>query len=473
MPEPRLLIVDDEPSMREVLGITLRQEGYRITCADGGDSAIEALQRDPFDVIITDLRMRKTDGLAVLRAAKQHSKDTVVVVMTAFASAETAVEAMKLGAYDYVTKPFKLDEIKLTIAKALERKRLHDENQALRRELRRERGFENFVGRSRAMVEVFETIRKTAESASTVMITGESGTGKELVARAVHQESNRRDRSFISVNCGAVPEGLMESELFGHLKGAFTGAVANTEGLFAAADGGTLFLDEITEIPQSVQVKLLRVIQEREIRRVGDTRDVRIDVRLIAASNRDLSKAVAGGTLREDLYYRLNVIPIQLPALRERREDIPLLISHFLRKLSNELGKEVSRVAPEALAVLEQYHWPGNIRELENVIERAIVLGTGDTLGAEALPAGLLHPREETELEIEIPGGGMDLEGTLDKIEHRYIQLALERTGGVQTRAAELLGVSFRQFRYKLQKHTLRSVNRPGRRPQEVDGTLG
>jgi two-component system response regulator PilR (NtrC family) len=473
MPEPRLLIVDDEPSMREVLGITLRQEGYRITCADGGDSAIEALQRDPFDVIITDLRMRKTDGLAVLRAAKQHSKDTVVVVMTAFASAETAVEAMKLGAYDYVTKPFKLDEIKLTIAKALERKRLHDENQALRRELRRERGFENFVGRSRAMVEVFETIRKTADSASTVMITGESGTGKELVARAVHLESNRRDRSFISVNCGAVPEGLMESELFGHLKGAFTGAVANTEGLFAAADGGTLFLDEITEIPQSVQVKLLRVIQEREIRRVGDTRDVRIDVRLIAASNRDLSKAVAGGTLREDLYYRLNVIPIQLPALRERREDIPLLVSHFLRKLSTELGKEVSRVAPEALAVLEQYHWPGNIRELENVIERAIVLGAGDTLGAEALPAGLLQPREETDLEIEIPGGGMDLEGTLDKIEHRYIQLALERTGGVQTRAAELLGVSFRQFRYKLQKHALRSVNRPGRRPQEVDGTLG
>jgi two-component system response regulator PilR (NtrC family) len=473
MREARVLIVDDEPSMREVLGITLQQEGHRVTHADGGDAAIEALKREPFDVIITDLRMRRTDGLAVLRAAKEHSKDTVVVVMTAFASTETAVEAMKLGAYDYVTKPFKLDEIKLTIAKALERKRLHDENQALRRELHRERGFENFVGRSRVMLDVFETIRKTADSMSTVMITGESGTGKELVARAVHQESSRHDRPFVSLNCGAVPEGLMESELFGHLKGSFTGAVANTEGLFAAADGGTLFLDEITEIPHTVQVKLLRAIQEREIRRVGDTRDIRVDVRLIAASNRELSKAVAGGVLREDLYYRLNVIPVHLPPLRERREDIPLLVSHFIRKLSTELGKEVQRVAPEALAVLEQYHWPGNIRELENVIERAIVLGAGDVLNVDALPPSLLKPREETDLAIEIPGGGVDLEATLDRLEHRYIQLALERTGGVQTRAAELLGVSFRQFRYKLQKHALRTTNRLARRPQEVDDHVG
>src|SRR3989454_1606619 len=317
--------------------------------------------------IFTDLRMRKVDGLAVLRAAKEHSPRTVVLVVTAFASTETAVEAMKLGAYDYVTKPFKLDELRLTIANALERKRLQDENRQLKRQLRREHGFEGFIGKSPRILEVFETIRKTADSGSTVMITGESGTGKELVARAVHLESARRARPFVSVNCGAIPETLMESELFGHVKGAFTGAVASTEGLFAAADRGTLFLDEITEIPHTVQVKLLRATQEREIRRVGDTRDVKVDVRLIAASNRDLSKAMADGVLREDLYYRLNVIPIHMPPLRERLEDIPLLVSHFIARITKDVGKSVKGISPDSLAILEGYHWPGNIRELENV----------------------------------------------------------------------------------------------------------
>ena len=449
----RVLVVDDEQSMRELLGIMLRQVGYDVTVAYGGEAAIKSLETEAFDLVITDLRMRKADGLAVLRAAKEHSPRTVVLVVTAFASTETAVEAMKLGAYDYVTKPFKLEELKLTIANALERKRLQEENLALKRQLRIERGFENFIGRSRKMLDVFETIRKTADSGSTVMITGESGTGKELVAQAVHTESSRRRASFISVNCGAVPEALMESELFGHVKGAFTGAVANTEGLFAAADGGTLFLDEITEIPHSLQVKLLRVIQEREIRRVGDTRDQKVDVRLIAASNRELTKAVTDGTLREDLFYRLNVIPIHLPPLRERREDIAPLVAHFVRKIGREIGKEVKGVNPETLAILEHYHWPGNIRELENVIERAIVLGSADTLEPEALPPTLTVPKETQDVGIEIPVGGVDLEETLDRIERRYIQLALERTAGVQTRAAELLKVSFRQFRYKLQKH--------------------
>jgi two-component system response regulator PilR (NtrC family) len=463
MPEPHVLVVDDERSMREVLGITLQGEGYRVSYADGGEAALGRLREDRFDLVVTDLRMRGVDGLAVLRAAKESAADTVVVVITAYASTETAVEAMKLGAYDYVTKPFKLDEIKLTLAKALERKRLQDENRALRRQLRSERGFENFVGKSRAMLEVFDTIRKTADSQSTVMITGESGTGKELVAHAVHHESGRRHRPFVSVNCGAVPESLMESELFGHVRGAFTGAVATTEGLFAAADGGTLFLDEITEIPASVQVKLLRAVQEREIRRVGDTRDVRVDVRLIAASNRDLTKAVAQGALREDLYYRLNVIPIHLPPLRERREDIPLLIAHFVRRIGAGVGREVRGVTPEALAILERYHWPGNIRELENVIERALVLGTGDAITVETIPASLRRPPEEGEVPIEIPGAGLDLEATLDRIEQRLIQMALRRTGGIQTRAAELLGLSFRQFRYKLQKHTLRGARDPSR----------
>ena len=462
MAEARVLVVDDEQSMRELLGIMLRQVGYDVTQADGGEAAIQALKTtDVFDLVITDLRMRKVDGLAVLRAAKEHSPHTVVLVVTAFASTETAVEAMKLGAYDYVTKPFKLDELKLTIANALERKRLQDENRELKRQLRTERGFDSFVGKSPRMIEVFETIRKTADSGSTVMITGESGTGKELVARAVHQESSRRGAPFVSVNCGAIPETLMESELFGHVKGAFTGAIQSTEGLFLAADGGTLFLDEITEIPQSVQVKLLRAIQEREIRRVGDTRDVKVDVRLIAASNRDLAKAIADGVLREDLYYRLNVIPILLPPLRARTEDIPLLVSHFIGRVAKDVGKMVAGITPEALGVLERYHWPGNIRELENVIERAIVLGSGDQITPEALPPHLTQPAERGEFPVDIPVGGVDLEGLLAAVESRYIRLALDRAGGLQVRAAELLRLSFRQFRYKIQKHGLKGRGQP------------
>ena len=458
MPEIRVLVVDDEQSMRDLLTIMLRQCGYDVSAADGGEAAIEALKAGSFDLVITDLRMRKIDGLGVLKATKELSPRAVVVVVTAYASTETAVEAMKLGAYDYVTKPFKLDELKVTIANALERRRLQDENVALKRQLNLHRGFHNFVGRSPKMLEVFETIRKTADSGSTVMITGESGTGKELVAQALHWASSRRDGPFVSVNCGAVPETLMESELFGHVKGAFTGAVANNEGLFAAADGGTLFLDEITEIPPTVQVKLLRVIQERQIRRVGDVKDVKVDVRLIAASNRDLSRAVADGVLREDLFYRLNVIPIHLPALRERRQDIPLLIAHFINKLSRDMGRAVRGVTPEALAFLEQYHWPGNIRELENLIERAIVLGSNELLGPDALPVTVRQPRERPDVPLELPADGIDLEAVLERIEHRFMQLALERVGGVQTRAAELLRVSFRQFRYKLQKHTSRTA---------------
>ena len=460
MPDARILVTDDERSMRELLAIMLGQSGYEVTLADGGEMAIDLLARETFDLVLTDLRMQKVDGLAVLRAVREQSPDTVVLVITAYASPETAVEAMKLGAYDYITKPFKLDEIRLTIAKALERKHLKDENQALRRELRQHRGFENFVGRSRGMVAVFEMIRKTADSASTVMITGESGTGKELVARAIHHESGRAQGPFVSVNCGAVPEGLMESELFGHVKGAFTGAVTSTEGLFAAANGGSLFLDEITEIPQSVQVKLLRAIQEREVRRVGDVRDVRVDVRLIAASNLNLGKAVADGALRGDLFYRLNVIPIHLPPLRERREDIPLLVAHFIQKLGREMGRTVRGISPDALAAFERYHWPGNIRELENVVERAIVLGSQDSIEVDALPPNVLHPPTPEQPTADLPSTGFDLETTLDDLEYRYIQMALGRTGGVQTKAAELLGLSFRQFRYKLQKHGTRAAGR-------------
>ena len=456
MAKARVLVVDDEKSMRDLLSITLEKEGYDVLTAAGGEAAIEALRRDATDAVITDLRMPKVDGLQVLRAAKEISPDVAVIVITAVASTETAVEAMKLGAYDYITKPFKLDEVSLIVRNALERKRLRDENLYLRKQLETQHRFENIIGKSGRILEVFDTIRKISDSPSTAMITGESGTGKELVARAIHFNSLRRDKPFVSVNCGAIPEGLMESELFGHVRGAFTGAVSNKIGLFSAGEGGTLFLDEITEIPPLLQVKLLRAIQTREIRRVGDTKDMKTDVRLIAASNRNLEDAVKDGILREDLYYRLNVIPIQLPPLRERREDIPLLVAHFLQKFGKDLGKQARGVAPEAMIVLERYHWPGNIRELENVLERAIVLGAGDVLGIESLPETLRRERPVKGMEaVELPEDGLDLEATLDTIERGYLQRALDRTGGVQTKAAELLKMTFRQFRYKLQKHSL------------------
>ncbi|HEV8533462.1 MAG TPA: sigma-54 dependent transcriptional regulator [Methylomirabilota bacterium] len=456
MAKARVLVVDDEKSMRDLLSITLEKEGYDVVTAAGGEAAIEALRRDATDAVITDLRMPKVDGLQVLRAAKEISPDMAVIVITAVASTETAVEAMKLGAYDYITKPFKLDEVSLIVRNALERKRLRDENLYLRKQLETQHRFENIIGKSGRILEVFDTIRKISDSPSTAMITGESGTGKELVARAIHFNSLRRDKPFVSVNCGAIPEGLMESELFGHVRGAFTGAVSNKIGLFSAGEGGTLFLDEITEIPPLLQVKLLRAIQTREIRRVGDTKDMKTDVRLIAASNRNLEDAVRDGVLREDLYYRLNVIPIQLPPLRERREDIPLLVAHFLQKFGKELGKGARGVAPDAMGVLERYHWPGNIRELENVLERAIVLGAGDMLGVDSLPETLRRERPVKGMEaVELPEDGLDLEATLDTIERGYLQRALDRTGGVQTKAAELLKMTFRQFRYKLQKHSL------------------
>ena len=456
MAKARILVVDDEKSMRDLLSITLEKEGYDVLTAAGGEPAIEALHRESVDAVITDLRMPKVDGLQVLRVAKEISPDTAVIVITAVASTETAVEAMKLGAYDYITKPFKLDEVNLIVRNALERKRLRDENLYLRRQLETQHRFENIIGKSGVITEVFDTIRKIADSPSTAMVTGESGTGKELVARAIHFNSFRRDKPFVSVNCGAIPEGLMESELFGHVRGAFTGAVSNKVGLFSAAEGGTLFLDEITEIPALLQVKLLRAIQVREIRRVGDTKDIKTDVRLIAASNRGLEEAVQEGILREDLFYRLNVIPIQLPSLRERREDIPLLVAHFLQKFSKEMGKDVRGVTSDAMAVLERYRWPGNIRELENVLERAVVLGAGEMLDVDSLPESVRRERPFKGFDsVDLPEDGLDLEAALDTIESRYLQRALDRTGGVQTKAAELLKMTFRQFRYKLQKHQM------------------
>ncbi|MFQ5827710.1 MAG: sigma-54-dependent transcriptional regulator [Candidatus Methylomirabilia bacterium] len=459
MAAPRVLIADDEKSMRELLEFTLKKEGHEVTLAESGEAALDAIRRERYDLVITDVRMPNVDGVEVLRAAKDVAPDTAVIMITAYSTIEAAVEAMKLGAYDYIAKPFRLDEFTLVVRNALERKRLQDENIRLQDLVANfENRFEGIIAKSVRMRDVFEIVQKVAGSASTVMITGESGTGKELIATAIHYHMGnpRRQKPFISVNCGAIPEGLMESELFGHVKGSFTGAVAHKRGLFEEADGGTLFLDEVTEIPPFLQVKLLRAIQEKTIRRVGDTKDMKVDVRLIAASNKDLEATVADGTLREDLFYRLNVIPIRLPPLRDRREDIPLLVSHFIRKFSTELGRAITGVSPEAMQLLEQYHWPGNIRELENVIERAMVLGGGELLTSEALPDTLRRERLAPGLSLTLPEKGMDLEATLDGIERQLLEQALERTKGVQTRAAELLRMSFRQFRYKLQKHQLR-----------------
>ncbi|MDH4163185.1 MAG: sigma-54 dependent transcriptional regulator [Nitrospirota bacterium] len=447
----RILIVDDEKSMRELLSILLKKEGYDVATADNGDSALQAVQQEIYDLVITDIRMPKIDGIELLKAVKELSPETVVIVITAFASTETAVDAMKLGAYDYITKPFKNEEIRLVVQKALEKRLLRKENILLRREIESRAGFDNFIGKSEAMQQIFSLIRQVADTRSTILINGESGTGKELVARAIHYSGSRKNSPFVTVNCGALPETLLESELFGYMKGAFTGAVANKQGLFEAANGGTLFLDEISTTTPALQIKLLRVLQTKEIKRVGGTADIKVDVRIIAASNRDLLQEVNKGTFREDLYYRLNVIPILVPTLRGRKEDIPLLIDHFLGKLGSEGQKK--RMSEEAKDRLSGYGWPGNVRELENAVERLYTLVPGEVILPEHLPATILPGSPFLEIvPSEIPNEGIDLESILQTVEKNLLKKALDKTGGVKTEAARLLGLTFRSFRHRLQK---------------------
>jgi two-component system response regulator PilR (NtrC family) len=452
----KILVVDDEKSMRDFLSIMLGKDGYDVTVAGNGRSALSAIQSDIYDLVITDVRMPDIDGIAVLAAVKEHSPETVVIMVTAFASAETAVEAMKLGAHDYITKPFKVDEIKLVIQKALEQRLLRKENILLRREIESRSGFQNFIGKSESMQRVFSLIRQVADTKSTVLITGESGTGKELVARAVHFNSARTRGPFLTVNCGALPETLLESELFGYMKGAFTGAVGNKQGLFEAANGGTIFLDEISATTPALQIKLLRVLQEREFKRVGGTSDIKVDVRVIAASNQDLQAEVGRGAFREDLFYRLNVIPIHLPPLRERRDDIPLLVDFFLSKQSP--GRQRKVVTADAMKLLMAHHWPGNVRELENTVERLVILSPDESIGP-ALVHESLHaissPSQGAQglLPAEIPEEGLNLEDLLANAERAFLLKALEKTGGVKTEAAKLLGLTFRSFRHRLQKY--------------------
>jgi two-component system response regulator PilR (NtrC family) len=456
-----ILIVDDERSMREFLGIYLRREGYRIEAAAGGKEALAVLNARTFDVVITDLRMPDVDGLAILAEAKRLHPDTEVVVVTAFSTTETAIAAMKAGAHDYLTKPFKIDEVGLVVSRAMEKRRLARDNVTLRDEIKGRYKLERLLGKSPPMQRVFDVLRKVASTRTSVLLIGESGTGKELAARALHELSPRSDHPFVGVNCGAIPESLLESELFGHLKGAFTGASADKQGLFEAAHNGTLLLDEVAELPVSMQVKLLRVLQERKVKPVGGISEREVDVRIVAATNRDLETEVEKSTFRQDLYYRLNVIQIRLPPLRERREDLPLLVDHFIRKFSAEHGRNVVGAAPEVMSALMMYHFPGNVRELENMIERAVTLSTTDWLALDAFPnlIGLQAAAPSANAAAAITDEGLDLERHLEEYERTILIKALEKTAGNRTEAARLLRVSFRSMRYRLSKLGITGVD--------------
>jgi two-component system, NtrC family, response regulator PilR len=464
-PDPaakRILVADDERSLRELLAIVLRREGHEVLLAESGEVALTALKRGPLDLLISDIKMPDMSGVEVLRAAKATDASLPAIMMTAYASTETAVEAMRLGACDYLIKPFDVDELKLKVREKLDARQLRQENVLLKRVLHKSHVFAGIIGRSPGMLAVFDLVESVAKTTSTVLVTGESGTGKELIARAVHFHSLRRDRPFVALNCGALPETLLESELFGHMRGAFTGAETTKKGLVEIAEGGTIFLDEIGEMTPMMQVKLLRVLQERRFRRVGGLDEIEANIRVVAATNQDLPKLVAEGRFREDLYYRINVIPVQLPALRERREDIPLIAEHFLSKYREQMGKTVAAISGGAMALLERYDWPGNIRELENVIERAVALERTPTILFESLPEQIRVTMAGTPAATaagdvpELPAGGFDLERHVQSVERRYLAQALERAGGVQVRAAELLGMSFRSFRYYAKKYNLK-----------------
>ena len=437
--------------MQEFLEIFFRSEGYDVSTAEGLRTAALQLDADDFDVIITDIQMPDGNGLDLLRLAKEKTPESVVIVMTAFASTDTAITAMKHGAYDYITKPFKVDEIRIVVEKALVKRLLATENRRLRTELRSRTRERSMVGTSGPMQRVFEFIQQVADTKANVLISGESGTGKEMVARAIHESGERRDCPFVAVNCGAIPENLLESELFGHVKGSFTGAIQNKAGLFEVAEGGSLFLDEIGEMSLPLQVKLLRALQERVFRRVGGTADIAFDARIVAASNRRLEQEVAEGRFREDLYYRLNVIEIPLPSLRQRRDDIPLLAAHFMEKYTRDLDKEVDGISDAAMQRLVAYDYPGNVRELENIIERAVALCRTSSIELDALPPTVLARVEDAE-EGLLPEGGIDLDAMMANYERRFLVEALDRSQGVKKRAAALLGITFRSFRYRLEK---------------------
>ena len=452
MEEKRILVIDDEENMRHMLAVLLEKEGYKVSNAGDGKEGLELALENFYDIILCDLKMPVMDGMAFLENFQDRQLDSTVIVMSAYGTLDTAIEAMKNGAYDYVSKPFKPDEILLTLKKAEERERLRKENRQLQESIRESFSFAQMIGRSSAMQDIFATIEKVADYKTTVLITGESGTGKELIAQAIHHNSSRADKPLVTVNCGAIPETLLESELFGHKKGSFTDAVRDKTGLFQEAHEGSIFLDEIGELPLKLQVKLLRVLQEEEIKRVGETQSIKIDIRVMTATVKDLAEEVEAGRFRDDLYYRINVLQVAVPPLRDRLEDIPLLIQHFLDKTGKRLGLEIDGVSPTARRVLQRYPWPGNVRELENVIERAIVMADGRTIGLKDLPPYLQQPQSS---EILTGDENLSIKQGSRRLERTLIQKALEKTGGNRTQAAKILEISHPALLYKIKAYGL------------------
>jgi len=455
-----ILVVDDEKGIREFLEITLKKEGYDVTLASNGAEAISLCEKRPFDVILADIKMPQGDGYTILRKVKKLHPSTIVIMITAYGSLESAIEAMKEGAFDYISKPFDVNDVKALIQSALAKRDITIEALS-KKPFFAEARFDNIVSKSSEMHKIFALIPKAASAKSNVLIIGESGTGKELVARAIHQHSTRKDKPFVTINCGGIPENLLESELFGHKKGSFTGALANKVGLFEAASGGTIFLDEIADLPLLLQVKLLRVVQDKVFTPIGETKEVNVDARIISATNQDLEQNVIERKFREDLYYRLNVIHIRIPPLRERKIDIPLLAQYFLDKYSREMNKEIQQISSYALDTLQGYHFPGNVRELENIIERSVALETSNIILPEslALATHKMGQKDMGAVDMNLPSEGMDLDEVMNRLEKNLLLKALERTQGVKKKAAELLKISFRSFRYRLEKH---GIDAPG-----------
>ncbi|KPJ75687.1 MAG: Fis family transcriptional regulator [Deltaproteobacteria bacterium SG8_13] len=452
-----ILVVDDELSMRELLEFMLKKEGYQVSVAQNGGQAIEMLKKNSYDLLLCDIRLGDMTGLDVLRACRQKQPNTTVVMISAYASTETAVEAMNEGAYDYVPKPFDNEELKQTIAKALDLKTLEHEKQIIDDEMKQNLHFDIIVGNSPVMLHIYKMIRQVAPTRTNVLITGESGTGKELIARAIHQESDRKTKPFVVINCGGIPETLLESELFGHKKGSFTGATSDKKGLFEIADKGTIFLDEIGELSMPIQVKLLRAIQERTFKAVGGNEDIVVDIRIIAATNKQLEKEVIAGNFREDLFYRLNVIEIKLPPLRERKGDLRALAQHFLDKYAREMNKKITKISAYAIDLLNKYDFPGNIRELENLMERSVALSTTNILLPDSLALSIHKRRwiegvKDRRFDLDEVSHGVALDSILEEIERAYMLKALEIANGNKNKAADLLGISFRSLRYRLDK---------------------
>ena len=448
----KILVVDDDQGMREFLEIMLSREGYQVSTASDAGKALSRCRKEAFDLIITDLKMPKMDGIHFLKEVKELSPETMVILITAYASGETAVTAMKEGAYDYIEKDFAIEDLNRIIRNALDKKGVTREDAFFFKEVGEAVGFGNMIGKSPEMLRVYTTIKKVADTPANVLILGESGTGKELVAKAIHENSSRRKMPFLVINCGGISENLLESELFGYIKGAFTGAYTDKGGLLNAARKGTIFLDEIAELPPPLQVKLLRVVQEKTFRRIGGAKDIQVDVRIISATNQNLTDNVKSGSFREDLYYRLNVIPIHLPPLRERQEDIPILTKHFIEKYSSEFGKEIKTISAYALGLLMQYPFPGNIRELQNIIERSIALETSNII----LPENLIITKEMKDKEPcpmdTMSDVGIDLKVELEKFEKHLINQALQKADGSKTRAAEWLKISYDSLHYRCEK---------------------